>query len=585
MFLHEVAEGAAGRSWGVHVAELAGVPAPVVRRAAVAAGGTGKAWRPLAAGAPLRHCRCSPPLPPRDRTTAAGRCIAPTRSPRIEPDQIDPARGAGRTVSAESARWPFPARRDLVDHRTAMLTPISHAEARRKRPSPLLSRGAGRAGRGRRAGPARCGARRFPPPSRPHPAPCAARVRAGADHRPAGRAAAGRADRRAWSPRSSSMRPATPTSARRSDLAVAAHRRLRPRRAGAVQRHRPAVPDRRATRTPETLQVVEYMLYFLWDLGLKVGHATRSIEDCLVEGAKDTDDPHRVAGRALPGRRHSSCSATSIARFRAACKEAGAAEYIAAKQAERAVRHRRYGDSPFVVEPNVKEGRGGLRDLQTLYWIARYVFDTQTMGELADLGGILTQHGSAARPPRLGIPVDRAVPSALRRRPRRGTADLRPAAGRRRAHGLYAPRPAGRRRAFHAPLLPHRARDRPPDAHPGAGDPARGARSAGDRGRRPTRRCSSRLRAGRGQAAADAGPRFRCRADPDAAHPAGRARPQPGAASAGRALVHPERAPGGRTARRSEGGRDCSWTCCAARSRDRHRATPRIPMARDGCRS
>jgi [protein-PII] uridylyltransferase len=142
--------------------------------------------------------------------------------------------------------------------------------------------------------------------------------------------------------------------------------------------------------TPETLRVVEYMLYFLWDLGLKVGHATRSIEDCLVEGAKDTtirtallDARFLTGDRALFGDFHR--------RFRTACKEAGAAEYIAAKQAERAVRHRRYGDSPFVVEPNVKEGRGGLRDLQTLYWIARYVFDTQTMGELADLGGILTQ--------------------------------------------------------------------------------------------------------------------------------------------------------------------------------------------------
>jgi len=53
-----------------------------------------------------------------------------------------------------------------------------------------------------------------------------------------------------------------------------------------------------------------------------------------------------------------------------------------------------------VVEPNIKEGRGGLRDLQTLYWIARYVFDTQTMGELANLGGILTEqearHGRRA---------------------------------------------------------------------------------------------------------------------------------------------------------------------------------------------
>ncbi|MFL5255411.1 MAG: [protein-PII] uridylyltransferase, partial [Rhodopila sp.] len=151
--------------------------------------------------------------------------------------------------------------------------------------------------------------------------------------------------------------------------------------------------------TPETLRVVEYMLYFLWDLGLKVGHATRSISDCLSEGAKDTTirtallDARFLAGdEALFGEFHR--------RFRAACKEAGAAEYIAAKQAERAVRHRRYGDSPFVVEPNVKEGRGGLRDLQTLYWIARYVFDTQTMSELADLGGILTQqearHGRRA---------------------------------------------------------------------------------------------------------------------------------------------------------------------------------------------
>ncbi|MBN8929665.1 MAG: [protein-PII] uridylyltransferase [Rhodospirillales bacterium 69-11] len=149
----------------------------------------------------------------------------------------------------------------------------------------------------------------------------------------------------------------------------------------------------------QTLQVVEYMLYFLWDLGLKVGHATRSIQDCLTEGAKDT-----TIRTALLDARHVTGDAALFEafhqQFRAACKEAGAAEYIAAKQAERAVRHRRYGDSPFVVEPNVKEGRGGLRDLQTLYWISRYVFDTQTMGELADLGGILTQqearHGRRA---------------------------------------------------------------------------------------------------------------------------------------------------------------------------------------------
>jgi [protein-PII] uridylyltransferase len=151
--------------------------------------------------------------------------------------------------------------------------------------------------------------------------------------------------------------------------------------------------------TPQTLQVVEYMLYFLWDLGVKVGHATRSIEDCLVEGAKDT-----TIRTALLDARHIAGDAPLFAefhtRFRAACKVAGAADYIAAKQAERDIRHRRYGDSPFVVEPNVKEGRGGLRDLQTLYWIARYVYDTQTMGELADVGDVLTEteakHGRRA---------------------------------------------------------------------------------------------------------------------------------------------------------------------------------------------
>ena len=151
--------------------------------------------------------------------------------------------------------------------------------------------------------------------------------------------------------------------------------------------------------TRQTLQVVEYMLYFLWDLGVKVGHATRSIDDCLAEGAKDTTirtallDARHIAGDApLFAQFHTS--------FRAACKQAGVPEYIAAKQAERDLRHRRYGDSPFVVEPNIKEGRGGLRDLQTLYWIARYVYDTQTMGELADVGDVLTpaeaKHGRRA---------------------------------------------------------------------------------------------------------------------------------------------------------------------------------------------
>ena len=138
--------------------------------------------------------------------------------------------------------------------------------------------------------------------------------------------------------------------------------------------------------SPAVLWVVEFMLYFLWDLGLKVGHATRSVADCLTEANGDSTiltsllDTRPIAG-------DDGLFKDFADRFRAACVEAGPAHFIAAKQAERAARHRRYGESPFVVEPNIKEGRGGLRDLQTLYWIARYVFGTRTMGELTDPAG------------------------------------------------------------------------------------------------------------------------------------------------------------------------------------------------------
>jgi [protein-PII] uridylyltransferase len=141
---------------------------------------------------------------------------------------------------------------------------------------------------------------------------------------------------------------------------------------------------------PHTRQLVEYMLYFLWDLGLRVGHATRSVQECLAQSARDT-----TIRTSLLDARHLGGDPELFAefheQFRAACKEDGAAAYIIAKQTERDVRHKKFGDSPFVVEPNIKEGRGGLRDLQTLYWIARYVYDTQTMGELADVGGVLSQ--------------------------------------------------------------------------------------------------------------------------------------------------------------------------------------------------
>jgi [protein-PII] uridylyltransferase len=149
------------------------------------------------------------------------------------------------------------------------------------------------------------------------------------------------------------------------------------------------------TKAPQRVQrAVEFILYFLWDLGLKVGHATRSIQECLKEAKDDvTIRTSLLDARCIAGDRP--LFADFQKSFRADCTADGPAIYIAAKQAERAARHRRFGETPFMVEPNVKEGRGGLRDLQTLYWLARYVFNTFSMSELvgkqAPGGGILTE--------------------------------------------------------------------------------------------------------------------------------------------------------------------------------------------------
>ena len=144
---------------------------------------------------------------------------------------------------------------------------------------------------------------------------------------------------------------------------------------------------------PETLAAVEFSLYFLWDLGLKVGHATRTVVECVAEAERDvTVRTSMIDARQITG--DPALFAEFAIRFTAACA-LRTADFIAAKQAERDARHRRFGESPFLVEPNIKEGRGGLRDLQTLYWMTRYVFDTRIMGDLVGPhspgGGVLVE--------------------------------------------------------------------------------------------------------------------------------------------------------------------------------------------------
>ncbi len=137
-------------------------------------------------------------------------------------------------------------------------------------------------------------------------------------------------------------------------------------------------------------QVVEFMLYLLWDLGLKVGHATRSIADCLTVAKNDLSVRTALLdARLLEG--DAALSATFLEHFRAECIAGALSSFLAGKEAERDTRHQRFGESPFLVEPNVKEGRGGLRDLQTIYWMAKAAFD------VADIGALCATQGAAAR--------------------------------------------------------------------------------------------------------------------------------------------------------------------------------------------
>ncbi|MDE2356127.1 MAG: [protein-PII] uridylyltransferase [Alphaproteobacteria bacterium] len=119
-------------------------------------------------------------------------------------------------------------------------------------------------------------------------------------------------------------------------------------------------------------QVIGYVLYALWDLGFKVGHASRTVEECLSAAADDmTIRTSLLELRGLAG--DSRLTDTLKVRFRAQILPGTAPAFIAAKLAERDARHARSGASRFVVEPNVKDGKGGLRDLHTLFWIARYL--------------------------------------------------------------------------------------------------------------------------------------------------------------------------------------------------------------------
>ena len=141
--------------------------------------------------------------------------------------------------------------------------------------------------------------------------------------------------------------------------------------------------------TPWSESIIETMLYMLWDLRLKIGHASRTIQDCIRMGREDyTIRTSLLETRFLAG--NEELSQTLHTRLREDLFRNTAGEFIEAKLAERSTRHRKQGGQRYVVEPNIKEGKGGLRDLQSLFWIAKYVHGVDDISDLVGLG-VFTQ--------------------------------------------------------------------------------------------------------------------------------------------------------------------------------------------------
>ena len=138
-------------------------------------------------------------------------------------------------------------------------------------------------------------------------------------------------------------------------------------------------------RSPWCEQVIEAMLYLLWDLGLKVGHSSRTVADTMRQAREDlTIRTALLEGRLVWGDQE--LYEELRQRFWNEVVKGSERQFLTQKLAERDARHKRMGDSRYVVEPNIKDGKGGLRDLQTLYWIGKYVHRVQNAAELVDVG-------------------------------------------------------------------------------------------------------------------------------------------------------------------------------------------------------
>jgi [protein-PII] uridylyltransferase len=131
---------------------------------------------------------------------------------------------------------------------------------------------------------------------------------------------------------------------------------------------------------------IEAFFAGLWDLGIAPGHAVRSIDQCVQAAREDV-----TVATAMQEARPLSGDLALYPELRAALQAPGLwppADFFAAKRAEWTARHARYHDTAYNLEPNLKEGPGGLRDLHTLQWIAQRMYGVRRLDELLALGAL-----------------------------------------------------------------------------------------------------------------------------------------------------------------------------------------------------
>ena len=134
-------------------------------------------------------------------------------------------------------------------------------------------------------------------------------------------------------------------------------------------------------------EVIQFILYILWDLGYSVGHSTRTIDDCIEKSKLDlTISTALLEKRFIVG--NEDVFSLLNDKFTFFIKNTKTLKFVEAKLVESELRHKRFGGSRYVVEPNVKDGKGGLRDLHTLIWISKFAYKVDSVSKLINIGAL-----------------------------------------------------------------------------------------------------------------------------------------------------------------------------------------------------